>query len=181
MGSLAWYHRTHPSAPHKPTWTPPEIARLRELAPTLTAPACAEAIGRSQKSVEAKALRLGVRFASPETNTARGRVGEAIALTLLPGARHLSAEDYHSPFDLDWNGQAIDVKVGRRRLVAETPYYSFDLGPNKSADAFLCLALDGSRLERAWLVPAWAVATVTGLSIGAKTSKYEAFELRRPA
>lgn len=181
MGTIAWYHRTRPDAPYKPAWTDSEIERLRTLATTSTAAACAEAIGRSRQSVEAKAHRLGVQFTSPDTNTAHGRIGETIALTLLPGARHLSAEKYHSPFDLDWNGQAIDVKVGHRRLTGETPYYAFDLGPNKSADAFLCLALDGPRLERAWLVPAWAVANVTGLSIGAGTSKYEAFELRRPA
>lgn len=71
-------------------WDSAELEALRHLAPLLGGPGCAAAFGRSRKSVERQAARLGV---SLRRRSCGGPAGEPCSPAVLQRVRELAAAE----------------------------------------------------------------------------------------
>lgn len=76
-----------------------------------------------------------------------GRKYELIAQTLLRGS--ILSPHFHYPFDLEWMGTKIDVKIRNKNKKGN---YFFSKKPKCTADYFLCFCVD-KKIKYILLVP----------------------------
>ena len=139
-------------------WTNKEVAMLVAMSIGHTALEIGLAIGRSVQSVQSKASRAGIRLIDEGTSTTFGRFAEKQAQTILDGSMLLTEADYHSPYDLIWNGQRVNVKATTLQYVSTAGcwYWKFTTKQSwKNCDLFLFLGYQDDKNFpcRAWLVP----------------------------
>lgn len=142
---------------------PDDLERLGSTA------AVADVVDASQAEVWRRADQIGYSVTKFRSGSSRlGRLGEEVALRLLPGAED-ALHRGREPYDLMWDGQRINVKTA-------TPNkhwgWSFNTGTGRDdCDAFFLVALDDSEnFVAAWLVPVGdcAKGCRVGLSPGTK-------------
>ena len=76
-----------------------------------------------------------------------GRRYEKIANAMLLGSK--LSKTFHEPFDLEWNGMKIDVKMRNKN---KNGGYIFTKKPRCIADFFLCFCVDGN-IKAVFLFP----------------------------
>lgn len=91
-----------------------------------------------------------------------GRIGELIALELLPGSVDQLRTGLE-PFDLLWNGQRVNVKTARPGVQG----WQFNVATGRGkCDAYFLVALDGTdEYHASWLIPAADCAERSGIVI----------------
>lgn len=162
-------------------WFPYEIETMRNLCLTHSAYAVAEILGRSVGAVQSQAKRLKVSFAKDETTTLFGRQAEEYVANMLHGSKLLTKENYHAPYDIDWNGKRINVKASTLRYYkqAKCHYWNFSIRQRPdSCDYYLLLGFmkDSKKPVKAWLVPSsFYKGTNIMISHNSKGSMFEKF------
>lgn len=127
----------------------------------------AEMVGCSSTTVRERLKELGHKFThdnkSFETEVGLGRYGERLALSLLKDSKDMNAIFINHPFDIEWEGKKIDVKVSRpRKRKRGQDQYSFST-KNNDCDYFLLIALDtDDNPRRLFLIPR---KDITGKSV----------------
>lgn len=139
-------------------WTKKEIATLNQMRKSHTSEEIAQALGRSVLSVQSKSYRTGLKLISNNTNTAFGRLSEIHGQKILTGSKLLTNKDYHSPYDLDWDGLRVNVKSSTLQYVNTARYWYWRFTIRKTwinCDLFLMLGYlsDKELPVRAWLIP----------------------------
>lgn len=126
--------------------------------------AVARAYGCASSSADAQARKRGISIVPALEKTGgkdgRGRQAELLALKILPGAVDLNAVQLHSPYDLHYQGNRVDVKSSRLMCGDGNRGWRFGFNGKKNrVDAVLCLCLDaqGSRVLDCYLVPTSAI------------------------
>jgi hypothetical protein len=145
------------SGPHT-EWFDYEIEKMKSLCETHSTAEVAKILGRSLMAVQSKASRLKISFARDETNTLFGRQAEEYVVSVLPGSKLLTKENYHAPYDIEWEGKRINVKAAVLRFYrsANCHYWNFTTRQNSdSCDYFLLLGFKNKSEKpvKAWLVP----------------------------
>ena len=145
------------SGPHT-EWFPHEIDTLERLSKTHSSAEIAEALGRSMQAVQAQSYRLHMPLDRENTTTFYGRKAEDDALIILPGAKLLTRNYYHSPYDIEWDGKRINVKAAMLRYLRQANCYYWNFSTRqspKACDYYLLLGyIDyNNNPVKKWLVP----------------------------
>jgi hypothetical protein len=145
------------SGPHT-EWFSYEIDTLKRLSKTHSSEEIADALGRSMQAVQAQAYRLHISLNRENTTTFCGRKAENDALAILPESKLLTRENYHAPYDMDWNGKRINVKSTVLKYIKRSHcfYWHFTTRQSpKSCDFFLLLGYINwdDKPIKIWLVP----------------------------
>jgi hypothetical protein len=105
-----------------------------------------------------------------------GRYGERIALFLLDGSKDMNDLDILSPYDIEWNGNKIDVKTSRKR--SKRGQYSFSTR-KKKCDYFFLIALDEMDIPNRFLFIPGEEIGGSGLAYTfGKKSKWDQYEVK---
>ncbi len=137
-------------------WTIAEISVLQNLSHVRTCREIANVLGRSKGAVQGQSHRKGISLLSDHTTTALGRKAEQFAANLLQGSKLLTEQDYHAPYDIEWQDKRVNVKAATLRYnkFARCWYWLFRIRDTwKNCDCFLFLGyLNDDMPARAWLV-----------------------------
>jgi hypothetical protein len=171
------------SGPHT-EWFQHEIETMRHFCQTLSALEVANMLGRSVGAVTSQAKRLKVSFARDGTNTSFGRQAEEYVASVLPGSVLLTKDDYHAPYDIEWEGKRINVKASVLKFYKNANCYYWNFTKRQSADScdyFLLLGFKNKNEKpvKAWLVPSNFYKSVhMRISHNSKNSMFEKFTFR---
>jgi hypothetical protein len=143
----------------------------------------AKKYGCSVRTVTDKLSRIkGFKFShdnkSLNVEVGIGRYGERIALQLLPGSKDMNGITTHYPYDIEWNGQKIDVKTSNRRKRDKGKIqYSFST-KNNQCDSYLLIALDDENYPISFsLVPSEVVNGVSISFTHGSESKWDIYKM----
>lgn len=114
--------------------------------------------------------RRGKGHGTFASRSALGRAFEIKAIEILAGATHTNADqERHKPWDLEWQGKTVDVKV-------RNPIWSFSTVKPNQSDYMLLLCLNETgEVAKAFLVP--RKAQKKSIIICDATKKYEKYRL----
>jgi hypothetical protein len=79
-----------------------------------------------------------------------GREYEKIALSMLPDSKDMNEPIQNSPYDINWNGLKIDVKM---RTADRRDYYLFSRRLKSKIDFFLCFCVKNGNIKHIFLIP----------------------------
>jgi hypothetical protein len=108
-----------------------------------------------------------------------GRKWELKCLEELKGSLDVSGLNWKSPYDIEWNGFKINVKVSNPVSVAyseDKPAWSFNTVSKKETDYFLCIGLgEGESIEKIFWIPSEEAKKQTTIRRNGNT-KYEKYK-----
>jgi len=165
-------------------WIPSELKLLKELSKTHTSAEIAAILGRSKGAVQGQAHRKGIVLNSRKTATYKGRIAEKHALFYLPGAKLLTKDNYHAPYDIEWQNKRVNVKGVSLSYNkhARCSYWTFRIRDAwENCDLFLFLGyVKGEEMPReAWIVPSSLCQRPSvSMSENSKKGRYAPFKLK---
>jgi hypothetical protein len=99
-----------------------------------------------------------------------GNKFERFALSVLQGATHVNENgERHKPWDLEWNGKKVDVKVRNPNSISWT--FTYRRG---GADYLLLFCLENGEIVKTLLIPKEAHRSTIDVQ---RTSKYDKYSM----
>lgn len=142
----------------------------------------AEVVGCSLATVRERLYETGHKFThdnkSLNVEVGLGRYGERIALSLLNNSKDMNDIKIHYPYDVEWNGQKIDVKTSKKhKRQRGKPVFSFST-KNTHCDFYLLIALNDDDFPIKFLyVPRKAIVGVSVTFTDGIESKWDKFKM----
>jgi len=142
----------------------------------------AEILGCSVAVVKDFMRREGHNFThdnkSLEICVGMGRYGERIALSMFEGSLDMNEWSIHSPYDIEWKGMKIDVKISRARIRPNgKTQYSFNAN-NKKCSHYLLISVDENDEPKIFfMIPKNEVLGVTISYTEGKETKWDKFKM----
>lgn len=126
-------------------------------------------------------LMYDVDFRKVGGNSSFGRIGELIALTILPGAIDVTDKDCKkAPFDILWGSKKVDVKASHQKIYKKAYRWSFKTSSKCEIDYFLCIGFENNLPLLSFLIPAKCAPNSTTIPVNgiSKWRKYIFKDLR---